>query len=262
MSATLAPSAAAEGQRTIIVAALMATYLQAITISLPNAALLYIQGALSMSDDEVGWIFTSYITASATTMTMARWLAGRYGQKSVFQISIVLFALGLVLATRATTPMQFIAARVVQGGASGTLAPLSIAILLDILPPSRHARINLVAAVTLMLGLLSGPTVGGWLSEYHDWRSMFYVGLPVTGFIFLAMALSLPEKRSAQNQPFDFFGLTTFSIGAVALQTLLDRGERMEWFELSRDLGRGDCLGAGFHPLYRARPDHQGAFPR
>ena len=250
MSATLAPSAAAEGQRTIIVAALMATYLQAITISLPNAALLYIQGALSMSDDEVGWIFTSYITASATTMTMARWLAGRYGQKSVFQISIVLFALGLVLATRATTPMQFIAARVVQGGASGTLAPLSIAILLDILPPSRHARINLVAAVTLMLGLLSGPTIGGWLSEYHGWRSMFYVGLPVTGFIFLAMALSLPEKRSAQNQPFDFFGLTTFSIGAVGLQMLLDRGERMEWFDSAEIWAEATASVLGFYPLF------------
>ncbi len=246
MSATLAPSAAAEGQRTIIVAALMATYLQAITISLPNAALLYIQGALSMSDDEVGWIFTSYITASATTMTMARWLAGRYGQKSVFQISIVLFALGLVLATRATTPMQFIAARVVQGGASGTLAPLSIAILLDILPPSRHARINLVAAVTLMLGLLSGPTVGGWLSEYHDWRSMFYVGLPVAGFIFLAMGLSLPEKRAGQTPPFDFFGLTTFSFGIIALQTLLDRGERMEWFDSAEIWAEATASVLGF----------------
>jgi DHA2 family multidrug resistance protein len=136
MSATLAPSTAADGHRTIIVASLMATYMQAVGISLPNAALLYIQGTLSMSDDEVGWIFTSYITASVTTMTMARWLAGRYGRKTVYQVSLVLFAFGLVLATRADTPLQFIAARVVQGSASGILAPLSMAILLDMLPPS------------------------------------------------------------------------------------------------------------------------------
>ena len=85
MSATLASSTAADGHRAIIVAALMATYMQAVTISLPNAALLYIQGTLSMADDEVGWIFTSYITASVITMTMARWLAGRYGRKAVYQ---------------------------------------------------------------------------------------------------------------------------------------------------------------------------------
>jgi DHA2 family multidrug resistance protein len=157
MSATLASSHAADGHRAITVAALMATYLQAVTISLPNAGLLYIQGTLSMSDDEVGWIFTSYLAASIVTMPMARWLAGCYGRKSVYQISIATFALGLVLATRAATPLQFIAARVIQGGASGMIGPLSVAILLDILPPARHARINLVAAVTLLVGLLSGP---------------------------------------------------------------------------------------------------------
>ena len=183
-----------------------------------------------MADDEVGWIFTSYLTASVVTMTMARWLAGRYGRKAVYQISIAIFALGLLLATRTTTPLQFIAARVIQGGASGTLAPLSIAILLDILPPSRHARISQVTGVTLLLGLLSGPTIGGWLSEYHGWRSMFYISLPVAGFIFLAMTLSLPEKQAEQTPPFDFFGLTTFLFGMVGLQMMLDRGERMEWF--------------------------------
>ncbi len=137
MSAALAPGTAADGHRAITVAALMATYMQAVNISLPNAALLHIQGSLSMADDEVGWIFTSYIAASVVTMPMAPWLAGRYGRKAVFQISIAIFTLGLVLATRAATPLQFIAARVVQGGASGTLAPLSMAILLDMLPPSR-----------------------------------------------------------------------------------------------------------------------------
>jgi MFS transporter, DHA2 family, multidrug resistance protein len=247
MSAALTSSTAAEGRRSIIVAALMATYLQAVTISLPNAALLYIQGTLSMSDDEVGWIFTSYITASATTLTMARWLAGRYGRKTVYQVSIAIFALGLVLATRATTPLQFIAARIVQGGASGTLAPLSLAILLDMLPPSRHARMNLVAAVTLMLGLLSGPSIGGWLSEYHDWRSMFYVSLPMMGFVFLAMALSLSEKRAEQTPPFDFFGLTTFSFGMVGLQMMLDRGERMEWFNSAEIWAEAAVSVMGFY---------------
>ena len=77
MSVALASNTEVDGHRAIIVAALLATYVQAVNISLPNAALLYIQGTLSMSDDEVGWIFTSYITASAITMTMARWLAGR-----------------------------------------------------------------------------------------------------------------------------------------------------------------------------------------
>jgi MFS transporter, DHA2 family, multidrug resistance protein len=230
VSAALASSTAADGHRAVTVAALMATYMQAVNITLPNAAVLDIQGALSMANDELGWVFTSYIAASVIIMPMTRWLAGRYGRKLVYQLSIAGFALGLVLDTRAATPIQFVLARIVQGAVSGTLAPLSMAILLDVLPPKRHARISLVWTVCLMLGIASGASIGGWLSEYHGWRSIFYISLPMSGFIFLAVGLSLPEKKAEQNPPFDFFGLATFSLGMIGLQMLLDRGERLEWF--------------------------------
>jgi DHA2 family multidrug resistance protein len=230
VSAHLASSTAVDGRRAITVAALMATYMQAVNISLPSAAVQHMQGALSMADDELGWVFTSYIAASVIVMPMTRWLAGRYGRKLVYQLSIAGFALGLVLDTCATTPIQFVLARVFQGAASGTLAPLSMAILLDVLPPKRHARIGLVWTVCLMLGIVSGASIGGWLSEYHGWRSIFYLSLPMSGFIFLAMGLSLPEKKAEQIPPFDFFGWATFSLGLIGLQMLLDRGERLEWF--------------------------------
>jgi DHA2 family multidrug resistance protein len=208
----------------------MATYIEAVNISLPNAALPHIQGALSMADDEVGWVFTAYIAAGAAVMPMARWLAGRYGRKTIYQLALAVFALGLMLDTLATTPIQFVFARIVQGAASGPLAPLSLAILLDVLPPARHARISLAWSVCLVLGISSGASIGGWLSEYHGWHSIFYLSLPMTGFIFLTVALSLPEKRAEQNPPFDFFGLATFCLGMIGLQMLLDRGERLEWF--------------------------------
>jgi DHA2 family multidrug resistance protein len=143
--------------------------------------------------------------------------------------------------------MQFVAARVVQGGASGIIGPLSLAILLDVLPPSRQARINLVAAVTLVAGLLSGPSIGGWLSEYHGWHSIFSVMLPVAGCIFLAMALFLSEKWAGQLAPFDFFGLTTFSLGMIGLQMLLDRGERLEWFNSAEIWAEAAASVLGFY---------------
>ena len=232
-SATFAApaSAAASSGRTIITAtALLMSYMQAVNISIPNAALLYLQGSLSMADDEVGWVFTSYIAAGAIFLPMTRWLAGRYGRKTVLQVSIAIFAFGLVLDTLAVTPMQFVLARIVQGLASGPLVPLSLAILLDVQPPEHHPRISLAWSVSLILGISSGPSIGGWLSEYHGWHSMFYLGLPVSGFIFLVMALWLPEKRPEKIPPFDFFGLATFSFAMIGLQTLLDRGERVEWF--------------------------------
>jgi len=247
MSAALPSTAVARGHRAITVAALMATYMEAVNISLPNAALPHIQGTLSMGNDEVGWVFTAYIAAGAAVMPMARWLAGRYGRKTVYQVSLAIFALGLMLDTLATTSIQFVFARIVQGAASGTLAPLSLAILLDMLPPARHARISLAWSVCLVLGISSGASIGGWLSEYHGWHSIFYFSLPMAGFIFLTAELSLPEKRAEQSPPFDFFGLATFSLGMIGLQMLLDRGERVEWFASAESWAEAAASVLGFY---------------
>ncbi|QJP14787.1 multidrug efflux MFS transporter [Starkeya sp. ORNL1] len=247
MSVLMESNAAADGRRALTVAALAATYIQAVNVSLPNAALLHIQGTLSMADDEAGWVFSSYLAASIVTMPLAHWLASRYGRKAVYQVSIVVFALGLVLATRADTSLQFIAARFVQGGASGILAPLSLAILLDIAPPVRRAGISLVWTVISVLGIVSGPSIGGWLCEYHDWRLIFYVSLPIAGLISFTVALTLREKRVEQTLPFDFFGLAAFSLGLIGLQLLLDRGERMEWFNSAEIWAEATASALGFY---------------
>src|SRR3954447_4855504 len=89
---------------------------------------------------------------------------------------------------------------------------------------------SLAWTVCSLLGISSGPAIGGWLSEYYGWPSLFYFSPPMTGFIFLTMAQLLGEKRAERSQSFDFFGLTTFSVGMIGLQMLLDRGERLEWF--------------------------------
>jgi DHA2 family multidrug resistance protein len=230
MSAALPSAATGVGHRVILVAALMTTYMQAVNISIPNAALPHIQGTLSMGDDEAGWVFSSYIAASATVAPMSNWLAGRYGRKTIYQFCLAVFALGLILDTLATTSIQFVLARIVQGAAGGPLGPLSLAILLDVSSPTRHARISLAWTVCFLVGISSGPSIGGWLSEYHGWPSIFYFSLPMVGFTFLAMALLLQEKKGERNQPFDFFELGTFSLGMIGLQMVLDRGERVEWF--------------------------------
>jgi DHA2 family multidrug resistance protein len=230
MNGTVVPHGTPGAHRVLVGAGLVATFLSAVNISIPNAALLHIQGGLSMSDDEVGWIFSSYIAASAIVMPMTHWLAGRFGRKRVFQISMALFTLGLVLDTLAITSLQFVAARIVQGAASATLAPLSMGILLDELPPRRHGHIGMVWAVTALLGILSGPAIGGYVSEFYGWQSIFYISLPPALLVIVAMALFLLEKKAESRPRFDFFGFLTFSVGIAGLQAFLDRGERLEWF--------------------------------
>ena len=247
LPSSTAISTAASGRHAIIAAALMATYMEAVNISMPNAALPHIQGTLSMGDDEVGWVFTAYLAAGAAVMPMARWLAGRYGRKTVYQVSLAVFSLGLILDTLATTSIHLVLARIVQGAAAGMLGPLSLAILLDVLPPARHGRISLAWSACIVLGISSGASIGGWFSEYHGWHSIFYFSLPIVGFIFLTAELYLPEKKAEQNSPFDFFGLATFSLGMIGLQMVLDRGERLEWFASTEIWIEASASALGFY---------------
>ncbi len=219
-----------EGARTLRFAVLFVTYMQSASLPLPNAVLRFIQGALSMSDDQAGWVFTSYLAASAITLPLAQWLAGRYGLKVVYQAAIACFAVGLLLATQATTALAFVGARIVQGAASGVLAPLSMAIALETLPPARRGSFSSIWTAIVLLGIVSGPGLGGWLGEFYGWRSIFYISLPLSAFIFLVVTLLLQEKKAEKRPSFDFFGFGCFTLGMIGLQMLLDRGERLEWF--------------------------------
>jgi DHA2 family multidrug resistance protein len=204
--------------------------MQSANLPLPNAVLRLIQGTLSMTDDQAGWIFTAYLAASAITMPIAQWLAGRYGVKRVYQAALAFFVLGLLLATVASTSMEFIGARIIQGLASGVLAPLSMAIAMETLPAEKKMKFGATWTAIVLFGIVSGPSIGGWVAEHFDWRPIFYISLPLSAYIFLVVALLLSEKKAEKPPMFDFFGFGTFTLGLISLQMLLDRGERMDWF--------------------------------
>ena len=212
-------------------AALLATYMQSANLPLPNAVLRLIQGSLSMTDDQAGWIFTAYLAASAITLPIAQWLAGRFGLKLVYQTALILFMLGLLLGTAATTPLEFIGARIVQGLAAGVLGPLSMAIALETMAPEKRMKFGVTLTAIVLLGIATGPSIGGWIAEHFDWRPVFYISLPLSAYIFLVIALLLAEKKAEQAPSYDFFGFGSFTLAMISLQMLLDRGERMDWFD-------------------------------
>lgn len=230
MNAHAVATPGASGASSLRFAALLATYMQSANLPFPNSALRFIQGSLSMTDDQAGWIFTAYLGASCITLPLAQWLAGRFGLKKVYQAAIALFIVGLLLATVATTPLEFIGARIVQGIAGGILGPLSMGIALETLPEARRPKYGAVLAIIVLLGIATGPTLGGLLSEYLGWRSMYFAFVPLSVYIALVAALLLAEKKAEKKPPFDFFGFGTFTLGMIGLQMLLDRGERLDWF--------------------------------
>ena len=115
-----------------------ATVLQLLDQTIANVALPFMQGSFSASFDEISWVLTSYITASAIMTAPVGWLAARYGRKALYVSSILGFTITSMLCGAAQSLGQIVVFRVLQGAFGAALAPLSQATLLDIYPPERR----------------------------------------------------------------------------------------------------------------------------
>jgi MFS transporter, DHA2 family, multidrug resistance protein len=219
------------GNRTAITVSIMlATIMQGVDNTIANVALPHIQGSLSAAQDQIAWVLTSYIVAAAITMPLTGWLAGRFGIKYVFLISVGGFTFASALCGSATSLSELVFFRLLQGICGAGLVPLSQSVLMQINPPERHGQAIAVWGIGVMLGPIFGPMLGGWLTENYSWRWIFYINLPVGVVAFLGILIFIREVRHPHREAFDFFGFTTLSIAIGALQMMLDRGELKDWF--------------------------------
>jgi len=221
----------AGGNRALITVSIMlATIMQGVDNTIANVALPHIQGALSASQDQVAWVLTSYIVSAAIMMPLTGWLAGHFGIKYVFLISVAGFTLASALCGSATSLTQLVIYRVLQGICGAALVPLSQSVLFQINPPERHGQAMAVWGSGVILGPIMGPTLGGWLTQDYSWRWVFYINLPVGIVAALGILIFIHDRRPAHRELFDFFGFGSLSIGIGALQLMLDRGQLADWF--------------------------------
>jgi MFS transporter, DHA2 family, multidrug resistance protein len=213
----------------ITLSVIAATILQAIDNTIANVALPRMQGSFSATQDQMAWVLTSYIIAAAIMTPLSGWLAGRVGRKRVFLVSIAGFTIASMLCGLAQSLPQIVLARLLQGVSGAALVPLSQAVLLDINPPARQPRAMSVWAMSISLGPIMGPALGGWLTDNYNWRWVFFINVPFGILAFLVMLSSLPETAIRKSR-FDFFGFTALSVGIGAFQLMLDRGELKDWF--------------------------------
>jgi MFS transporter, DHA2 family, multidrug resistance protein len=214
----------------ITISIMLATIMQAIDTTIANVALPHIQGSLSAAQDQITWVLTSYIVAAAIMTPLTGWLAGAFGIKRVFLISVIGFTVASALCGLADSLTQMVLFRLLQGVCGAALMPLSQAVLLRINPPERHGQAMAVWGTGAMVGPIAGPALGGWLTDNYNWRWVFYINLPVGIIAFLGILFFIHETRHARRERFDFFGFGALAIAIGALQMLLDRGELKDWF--------------------------------
>ena len=232
MNAVASPAAAgAEINRTMITVSIMlATIIQALDGTIANVALPHMQGSLSASQDQITWVLTSFIVATAIATPLTGWLCDRFGQKNIFLTAVAGFTLASVLCGLSMNLGEIVAARMLQGVFGAALVPLSQATLLDINPREKHGSAMAVWGMGVMIGPILGPTLGGWLTDAYDWRWVFFINVPVGALAFYGIWRYIGKTSAPRKMKFDAFGFVTLSLAIGALQMLLDRGEQNDWF--------------------------------
>jgi DHA2 family multidrug resistance protein len=217
-------------RRMITISIMLATIIQALDGTIANVALPHMQGSLSASGDQITWVLTSFIVASAIATPLGGWLVDRYGLKRVFLASVAGFTLASVLCGISTTLAEIVVARMLQGVFGAALVPLSQAVLLEINPREKHGSAMAVWGMGVMIGPILGPTLGGWLTDAYNWRWVFFINVPVGSLAFYGIWRYIRATAPARRVKFDSFGFLTLSIAIGSLQMLLDRGEQNDWF--------------------------------
>jgi DHA2 family multidrug resistance protein len=227
MSAVAIEDAPNRGILTLCV--MLATIMQALDTTIANVALPYMQGNLSATQDQINWVLTSYIVAAAIMTPVTGFLAARLGRKRLFLVAVVGFTLASVLCGIAQSLPEMVLFRLAQGVFGAPLVPMSQSVLLDSYPKEKHGSAMAMWGVGVMVGPILGPTLGGWLTEYYNWRWVFYINVPIGIVTFLGLSAFLSETKR-QSLSFDWLGFATLSIAVGALQLFLDRGEQLDWF--------------------------------
>jgi DHA2 family multidrug resistance protein len=218
----------------------LATFMEVMDTSIANVALPHIAGGLSAGVDEATWVLTSYLVANAIVLPLSAWLSDRVGRKRFYMSCVVLFTASSFLCGLAPNLGMLILFRVLQGMGGGGLGPSEQAILADTFPAAKRGMAFAVYGMAVVLAPAIGPTLGGWITDHYSWRFIFYVNVPfgiLSIFLTSVMVSDPPHmrraKREAQRAPVDFLGLVLIATGLGALQIVLDKGQREDWFQSS-----------------------------
>ena len=227
-ASTKTPKVANRGAITACV--ILAVIMQALDTTIANVALPYIQGSVSASSDQINWVLTSYIVAAAIMTPPSGFLANKFGRKRVLLTAIAGFVIASILCGVSQSLVQIVVFRLMQGLFGAALVPLSQGILLDIYDVEERGSAMALFGVSVMVGPVLGPVIGGWLTDNISWRWVFYINVPIGALAFAGISFFVLETKKDAAAKLDWLGFAALSVGIAALQIFLDRGEQLDWF--------------------------------
>ncbi|MBL7174375.1 MAG: MFS transporter [Desulfobacteraceae bacterium] len=183
-----------------------------------NIALPAIEKDFHVDAVLLSWIATAYLLAVAVSLVPFGRLADIYGRKKVFTSGVLLFTISSFLcAVSFSTPM-LIVFRIFQGVGNAMVFATGMAILVSVYPPQERGKVLGINVAAVYIGLSAGPFLGGILTQYFTWRSIFLVTIPICLFILILIFWRLKgEWADAKGEKFDLFGAFIYAVAIVGI---------------------------------------------
>ena len=236
-----------------------ATFMNVLDTSIANVSLPAIAGDLGVSPNQGTWVITSFAVANAIAVPLTGWLSLRLGQVRLFVASILLFVAASWLCGLAPNMTTLIAFRALQGFVAGPMIPLSQSLLLASYPRALAGLAMAMWAMTTLIAPVTGPLLGGWITDNISWSWIFYINIPV-GIVSAFATLAIYRKReSARKQlPIDKVGLALLVLWVGSLQIMLDLGKERDWFSSPTIVGLAciAAVGFAFFLIWELTDDH------
>ena len=211
-----------------------------------NVAIPAMSTGLNATLDQILWVLNAYVLVYAVLLITAGRLGDLYGQRNLFAIGLLVFTVASALCGLAQNPVELIGARVLQGVGGALLTPQTLAILTSIFPPERRGAAFGVWGGVAGLATLAGPTVGGAIITYIDWRWIFYINVPIGIAALVATFLVIPDLRPGRRHGWDIVGMVIATAGLFAIVFGLIEGERYNWGQIeSYPITIPEVIGAG-----------------
>ena len=196
-----------------------------------SALLPQMKGAMGATEDEIAWVMTFNILATAVVMPMTGWFVGWFGRRAVTIAATFGFVVATALCGMSDSLTELVIWRIAQGAFGSPLIPMAQTILLDSFPRSQHRFVQASLGIAGVLGPVMGPTVGGVLAEMYSWRWAFHMLLPIGILAGVAMIFLLPRDKPQEKEGLDWYGFVSLSLSIACVQLVLSRGQRLDWYD-------------------------------
>jgi MFS transporter, DHA2 family, multidrug resistance protein len=226
------PNRASTATWIAVLAAMIGSFMAILNIQITNASLLNIEGGIGTGVDNGSWISTSYLIGEIVVIPLTDYLSRVFSFRRYMLASASLFAAFSVACAFAHDLPSMIAMRGLQGFAGGVLIPMAFTMVLTRLPKPQQPIGLAIFALSVTFAPAIGPTIGGYLTENYGWQTIFFVNVLPTIVMVTALYLTL-ERQPMQLgllREGDWTGIVTMAIGLSAFQTVLEEGNKDDWF--------------------------------